>query len=202
MGRAREPGAIFRVMSHARRRRFLTGLWLLGAAFAIGVFVFRRDALEGLLDSATGASLVIGGAVYLALGCLRSFTMIPATSLVVLGTVFLPPSILFPLTLVGILASSAAVYYFAEALKLDEVLTKQHGEQLGRVRGLLERHGFPIVVGWAFFPLVPTDLICYLAGVIRMPIAALLLGVGIGEGAICAVYIFAGDSLLHAIGWR
>jgi uncharacterized membrane protein YdjX (TVP38/TMEM64 family) len=68
------------------------------------------------------------------------------------------------------------------------------------VRALLERHGFPIVVGWAFFPLVPTDLICYLAGVTRM--AVLLLGVGIGEGAICAVYIFVGDSLLQAIGWR
>lgn len=189
-------------MSHERRRAILTAVWLVGAAFAIGVFVFRRDALETLLDDATGTSLAVGGAVYLLLGCLRSFTLIPATSLVLLGTVFLPPSILFPLTLAGILASSAAVYYFAEALHLDEVLTRRHGEQLGRVRALLERHGFPIVVGWSFFPLVPTDLICYLAGVIRMPIGAVLLGVGLGEGAICAIYIFAGDSLLHAIGWR
>lgn len=189
-------------MSHERRRRILTAVWLVGAAFAIGVFVFRRDALETLLDDAAGTSLVVGGAVYLLLGCLRSFTLIPATSLVLLGTVFLPPSILFPLTLAGILASSAAVYYFAEALHLDEVLTRRHGEQLERVRTLLERHGFPIVVGWAFFPLVPTDLICYLAGVIRMPIAAVLVGVGLGEGAICGIYIFAGDSLLHAIGWR
>jgi uncharacterized membrane protein YdjX (TVP38/TMEM64 family) len=189
-------------MSHERRRRILTALWLAGAASAIWVFVFRRDALEGLLDSASSASLFAGGAIYLALGCLRSFTLIPATSLVLLGTVFLPPPILFPLTLVGILASSAAVYYFAEALRIDEVLARQHGEHLARVRALLERHGFPIVVGWAFFPLVPTDLICYLAGVIRMPIAALLLGVALGEGAICGVYIFVGDSLLHALGWR
>jgi len=189
-------------MSHERRRQILTAVWLLGAGFAIWVFVFRREALQELLDSASGASLIAGGALYLALGCLRSFTLIPATSLVILGTVFLPPALLFPLTLVGILASSAAVYYFAEALHLDELLQRKHGEQLARVRGLLERHGFPIVVGWAFFPLVPTDLICYLAGVIRMPIAALLLGVGLGEGAICGIYIFVGDSLLHAMGWR
>ena len=92
-------------MSHERSRRVLTALWLVGASVAIWVFVFRREALEGLLDSATGASLFVGGAVYLALGCLRSFTMIPATSLVILGTVFLPPAILFPLTLVGIIGS-------------------------------------------------------------------------------------------------
>lgn len=189
-------------MNHQQRRRILTALWLVGAGFAIWVFVFRREALEGLLDSASGASLIAGGAIYLGLGCLRSFTLIPATSLVILGTVFLPPAILFPLTLVGILVSSAAVYYFAETLHIDEILKEKHGEQLARVRALLERHGFPIVVGWAFFPLVPTDLICYLAGVTRMPIAVLLLGVGIGEGAICAVYIFVGDSLLQALGWR
>lgn len=189
-------------MSRERQRQVLTAVWLIGAAFAIWVFLFRREALEGLLDSATGASLFAGGAIYLGLGCLRSFTLIPATSLVILGTVFLPPAILFPLTLVGILASSAAVYYFAEALHLDEVFARRHAAELARVRGLLERHGFPIVVGWAFFPLVPTDLICYLAGVIRMPIAKLLLGVGLGEGAICAVYIFVGDSLVRAIGWR
>lgn len=189
-------------MSHERRRRILTALWLAGAAVALWVFFFRREALEGLLDRATGTSLLAGGAVYLVLGCLRSFTLIPATSLVVLGTIFLPPAILFPLTLVGILASSAAVYYFAEALHLDELLARQHGDKLARLRALLERHGFPIVVGWSFFPLVPTDVICYLAGVIRMPVAALLLGVALGEGAICGVYIFVGDSLLHALGWR
>jgi uncharacterized membrane protein YdjX (TVP38/TMEM64 family) len=189
-------------MSHGRRRWALTALWVLGAGFAIGVFVLRRDLLEELLAGATGASLFVGGAVYLALGCLRSFTLIPATSLVLLGTVLLPPAILFPLTLVGILVSSAAVYYFAEALALDELLERRHAGQLARVRALLERHGFPIVVGWAFFPLVPTDLVCYLAGVIRMPIAVLLLGVGLGEGAICGLYIFVGDSLLRAIGWR
>lgn len=189
-------------MSHERRRRVLTALWLIGAAFAIGLFLFRRDLLEELLAGATGTSLVVGGAVYLLLGALRSFTLIPATSLVVLGTMFLPPAVLFPLTLVGILVSSAAVYYFAEALHLDELLTTKHAGQLERVRGLLERHGFPIVVGWAFFPLVPTDLICYLAGVIRMSITKVLVGVAIGEGAICAVYIFVGDAALRAIGWR
>jgi uncharacterized membrane protein YdjX (TVP38/TMEM64 family) len=189
-------------VSHERRRWVLTSVWLVGAAFAIGMFLFRREAIEDLLHDASGTSLVLVGAIYLLLGCLRSFTLIPVTSLVVLGTLFLPPWILFALTLVGIVVSSAAVYYFAEALHLDELLKKNHAGQLERVRGLLEKHGFPIVVGWAFFPIAPTDLVCYLAGIMRMSIAKVLLGVAIGEGAICAIYIFLGDSLLHAIGWR
>jgi hypothetical protein len=29
-----------------------------------------------------------------------------------------------------------------------------------------------------------------------------LVGVAIGEGAICGIYIFLGDSLLRTMGWR
>ena len=43
--------------------------------------------------------------------------------------------------------------------------------------GLLERHGLPIVIGWSFFPLLPTDAVVYVAGVVRMPLPKVLLGV-------------------------
>ena len=73
---------------------------------------------------------------------------------------------------------------------------------LHAVDRLLERRGLPIVIGWSFFPLLPTDAVCYLAGVVRMHFGKMLLGVAIGEGAICAIYIFVGDSLLRAVGLR
>lgn len=141
--------------------------------------------------------MIAGGAVYLILGCLRGFTLIPATSLVLIGIVFFQPLPLFVLTLSGILISSASIYYFAEALHLDELLQHKHARQLDRVRALLERYGFPIIVGWAFFPLVPTDLICYLSGALRIRIVKVLVGVAIGEGAICGLYIFLGDWVLR-----
>ena len=37
---------------------------------------------------------------------------------------------------------------------------------------------------------------CYLAGVLRIRIGVCLLGVAIGEGAICAIYIFLGHAVL------
>jgi uncharacterized membrane protein YdjX (TVP38/TMEM64 family) len=158
--------------------------------------------VEDALAGATGVSLAAGGALYLLFGCLRAFTLIPVTSLVLLGIVFFPPLPLFVLTLTGILVSSASVYYFAEALHVDEVLRRRHAHQIDRVQRLLERYGFPIIVGWAFFPLLPTDLICYVSGVVRVRITTVLGGVAIGEGAVCGIYIFLGDSLLRSLGLR
>ena len=186
-------------MNHAQLRRILGALWLVGVVLAVYVALFHREAIQSRLAAATATSVVAGGAVYLLLGCLRGFTLIPVTSLVVVGIVFFPPIPLFVLTLAGILASSASIYYFSGALHLDELLQRKHAHQIDRVRRLLDRHGFPIIVGWAFFPFAPTDLICYLAGVLRIRIVTLLAGVAIGEGAICAIYIFLGDRMLR--GW-
>lgn len=184
------------------RRRVLVLAWLAGAATAVYIFLFHREFLEDLLGGTAGASVVAGAVVYLVLGCLRGFTLIPATSLLLLGIVFFPPRLLFVLTLAGILVSSAGVYYFAEALHLDEVLRDRYRGRLDRVRVLLERHGLPIIAGWSFFPLVPTDLVCYLGGVIKTPITVVLGGVALGEGAICAIYIFLGDAALRVLGLR
>ena len=189
-------------MTHTRLRRLLTTIWVVGAGAALYLYFFHRDAVEDALAGATGTSLIAGGALYLLMGCLRAFTLIPVTSLVLLGIVFFPPLSLFLLTLAGILVSSASVFYFAEALRIDEVLRRKHGHQIDRVQRLLERYGFPIIVGWAFFPLLPTDLICYVSGVVRVRIATVLGGVAIGEGAVCGMYIFLGDSLLRSLGLR
>jgi uncharacterized membrane protein YdjX (TVP38/TMEM64 family) len=177
-------------------RRILGIGWLTGVAIALYLVFFHRDLIAGRLQAAATTSLVTGGGLYLLLGCLRGFTLIPATSLVLMGIVFLPPVPLFVLTLAGILASSASIYYFAEALHLDELLRTRHAHRIDRLRALLDRYGLPVIIAWAFFPLAPTDLICYLAGVLRMRIAICLLGVAIGEGAICGIYIFLGHAAL------
>ena len=189
-------------MTHSDIRRVLTIVWLIVAGSALYMYFAHRESVEDLLGGATGASAFAGAAVYLVLGCLRGFTFVPVTSLVLLGIVIFEPWPLFFLTLVGILASSTCVYYFAEALHLDEVLQSKHSERLAKIRRLLDRYGWPIIIGWSFFPLLPTDLVCYVAGVVRLSLWKLLVGVAIGEGAICAVYIFLGESLLSSLGLR
>jgi uncharacterized membrane protein YdjX (TVP38/TMEM64 family) len=46
---------------------------------------------------------------------------------------------------------------------------------------------------------VPTDLICYACGSLRTRFRTFLLAVLIGEGLICAAYIFLGDRLLDLL---
>jgi uncharacterized membrane protein YdjX (TVP38/TMEM64 family) len=180
-------------------RRSLLIVWFAVVLAALYLFLFHREAIQDRLQSATSTSMLVGGSVYLLLGCIRGFTLIPSTSLVLLAIVFFPPVPLFLLTLAGILVSSACIYYFAEALRIDEVLRRRHSAQFDRVGTLLARYELPVIVGWSFFPLAPTDLVVYLCGVMRVSLSKCLLGVTIGEGAICAVYIFGGDQLLRLL---
>ena len=55
--------------------------------------------------------------------------------------------------------------------------------------------GFWIVVGWSLFPFVPTDIVCYVAGTLRMQLGKFMLGVTIGEIPIVAFYVAGGTWL-------
>lgn len=185
-----------RVSGHARLRAGLVVGWGVAAGALLYGFLSHRDALQTGLERAAASSLITAGATYLVLGCLRGFTLIPSTTLVVAALPFLPPWPLFVLTLAGIVISSWCIYVFAGALHLEEVF---NARTIERLRRALERHELPIIIGWSFFPLAPTDLICYVCGAARVNLWKYLLGVAIGEGAICGVYIALGTQALHAL---
>jgi uncharacterized membrane protein YdjX (TVP38/TMEM64 family) len=90
------------------------------------------------------------------------------------------------------------VYYFAEAMQLDRFFERRYSSQVGRLRALMTRRELPIVIAWSFFPIAPTDLVCYVCGALRVDVKKCLLGVAVGEGTICAIYIFLGA---QALAW-
>ena len=177
----------------------LIGTWV--AAIVAGVYLFanRADLLRDEAIVLSSTSTALASAVYLAVGCVRGFTLVPVTYLIPLGLLFLPPALQFGLTLVGILVSSASIYYLSERLRLAEYFETRHPKNLGRLRGLLRRQELPIVIGWSLFPFVPTDLICYVCGALRIDIRKLLAGVMLGEGITCAIYIFLGLELVSFV---
>jgi len=138
--------------------------------------------------------------VYLLLGSVRAFTFIPTAYLLVAALPFFRPLPLFVLTLAGVMISSTIVYYFSEELHLADPFTSgRHQHRVARLRTALTRYELPIIAGWSFCPLTPTDLICYVCGALEVRLATFLLGILLGEGSICAIYIFAGNSALRAL---
>lgn len=181
-----------------KHRRAILLFWLTLLATALYIYGFHRGALQDLLLRVSASPPVWVYLAYLALGCVRGFTLVPATYLVVAGMLVLPPLPLYALTVVGIIVSSAAVYYFAEVMRFDRFFEGRYGPQVARLRSLMHRRELPIVIAWSFFPIAPTDLVCYVCGALRVDLKKCLLGVTIGEGAICAIYIFLGG---HALSW-
>ena len=51
---------------------------------------------------------------------------------------------------------------------------------------------FAIVAGWSFFPLVPTDVICYVAGIAKMSFKKMVMALLFGEIPLVTTYIFLG----------
>jgi uncharacterized membrane protein YdjX (TVP38/TMEM64 family) len=173
------------------------GIWALFVA-AFAFLYYRYSSLWGTgLTQLTATSAWLAYALYLLLGAVRGFALIPVTNLLVLAIPLFPPVPLLVMTLVGIAISSASIYLFAGSLKLGEYLRRKHGRHMARLESALHRNPASIVTAWSFLPVVPTDLICYVCGVMKVSFRRFMLGVLAGEGAICALYIFAGTGLLE-----
>ena len=136
------------------------------------------------------------------LGALLGFTLIPATVLVLAAMPFLSPAPLLVSILAGILCASATIYYGSSALGLVEIAERHQPDRLERLRRWLDRYQFPVIVAWSFFPLAPTDLICALCGSLRVRVVPFLAAVTLGEGAICALYIYGADQMLRWLALR
>lgn len=169
---------------------------------ALYVGLFHRELLRGELRSAASTSMIVAAGMYLFLGCVRGFTLVPATALVIVAIPFFAPMTLFLLTMAGILVSAASIYWFSSALHLDELLVPGHERHIVRLQAALVRYELPVIVGWSFFPLVPTDVIGYVCGALRVNFAKYLVGIAIGEGIICALYIALGAHAMTFLGAR
>jgi uncharacterized membrane protein YdjX (TVP38/TMEM64 family) len=181
-----------------KHRRVVLLVWIALLSGALYLYFFHAQEFLSVAAQLTDAPPGWAYLGYLVLGCVRGFTLIPATYLVLAGLLVFPPWPLFALTLGGILVSSAAVYRFAEAMQLDSFFNRRYPRQLSQLTALLRRRELPIVVAWSFLPIAPTDLVCYVCGALKVDLKKCLVGVAIGEGAICAIYIFVGG---RAIDW-
>jgi len=178
-------------------KKYIIFVWILLALGALYLYFLQPDFFQNQLRSAFGLSVFFGYAFFLILGSLRGFTLIPVTYLIVLGLLFLNPLPLFVLIMLGILISSASIYFFSEFMRLGTFFEKKYPKKILRLKNAFAKNELPIIIFWSFFPFLPTDLICYVAGSLRVDLKKLLLGILIGEGITSGLYIFFGNQLIR-----
>jgi len=183
---------------HSKPVRFaLFSIWVLIAAGALYLYFFQRDAVQAELRNSLSTSFWVAAVSYLVIGSFRAFTLVPATFPLLIAMPFFDPWVLLALTLPCIAISSSICYLFAEALHMDELFERKYPKQIRQLKDLLHSYQLPIIIGWSFMLFLPTDLICYVCGSLKINFKKFLFGVVVGEGAVYAIYIFLGDWVLR-----
>ena len=138
--------------------------------------------------------------VYLIMSALRGFSLLPSTPLVIAGTLLFPsqPFTVLAVCLTGIAISSSMIYFFSEFLGFHDYFESHKPELTHKICSQLDRPaGFVFVGLWSFLPLVPTDLVCYLAGTTRMNFWKFISAVILGETILCAFYVYLGGTVVN-----
>jgi uncharacterized membrane protein YdjX (TVP38/TMEM64 family) len=174
-------------------------IWISIIAAALLSYVFfpnffKAESLSSLMNN--NAFLI--AFIYITLSCIRSLFFIPSTVFVIMGLALYPSQPIFVITvnLVGILIGGLLLYGAAQFLTEEALFSPKKQAMLNNVKSKMNEYGFPIVLFWSFFPAVPTDIICFIAGAIRMKLLYFIAGLLIGEAILISLYVYSGKSLV------
>jgi uncharacterized membrane protein YdjX (TVP38/TMEM64 family) len=188
--------------SITRYKYLLRLLWL---SLVIIVFVlylsypefFTRDVFVNWL----GNNHSVISIMYLILICVRSLFFVPSTVVLLLGMALYPqdPFYVISINLFGILFGAFLLYSAANFLTPEKLFSTKKQEKFDVVKSKMRKHGFWIVLVWSFIPIVPTDLICYAAGVVKMNKIKFYASVFLGEIVLISIYVYTGKGMLQLI---
>jgi uncharacterized membrane protein YdjX (TVP38/TMEM64 family) len=100
--------------------------------------------------------------------------------------------------MLGIVFSGILIYRFSDVMGFDEMFARHAGND--KVKKAIEKYGFFAVTLWSFAPVVPTDLICYVAGTVRMSFWRFVLAVTLGESIIVGIIVYGGQEMMKMFG--
>ncbi len=140
--------------------------------------------------------------VYTILTLIRGFFLIPSTPFVIGGGLLFPDQLLLVLliSMAGVLFSATSLYFFSDLLGFSTYLEKKFPSKIPQWKKKLDTPKSTLLVaGWSIFPFVPTDIICYVTGILKTPFKNVLLGVFIGEAILCSLYVYFGAAIFNLI---
>ncbi len=172
------------------------GLVILGIGILIAhPSAFSADAISTFLKK-FGYWIWLG---YILLTFLRGLLLFPSTPFVLAGAILFPDKLILVavVSILGILFSATMLYYFAELIGFGEYLSKKYPEKIEKAQLILNKpSGKWLVMVWAWFPFVPTDIICYVAGLVKMRYSIMITGIFLGEMVLVSLYLYLGKDIL------
>jgi uncharacterized membrane protein YdjX (TVP38/TMEM64 family) len=175
-------------------RRNTLFIWIAVVVITLILYSFNRDLFDiSFLKEYVNEHKVLVRSLYLAILTFVGLTFIPSTPFAVAGVLLFPPMEAYIINLIGILSSSVVVYYFTQYLRLNLWFESKYPAQIEKIKRALSNKELPIIAGWSFFPVVPTDLIIYVSSTLNIPFWKCAVGIVIGEGTLNALYIFSLD---------
>lgn len=136
--------------------------------------------------------------IYATVTLFRGVFLFPSTPFVLAGMVLFPNDLfaVAVVSMIGILSSATMLYYFAEYLGFGDYLSSKYPEKIEKARIQLNKpSGKWIILALAWFPFIPTDVICYAAGLVRMRYSIMIVGIFLGEGALIAMLLCCGKEV-------
>ena len=174
---------------------FWFGLVLAAAVtFLVNPELLEREALAGFVARFGREAFV----VYVLICLTRSLLLIPSTPFIFAGAIAFPdwPLAVLTASMAGVLSGSLLIYSVPGIGGYDERLKARYPKQIAYIRERMRgASAWWVTMGWSAFPFVPTDLICYVAGLAKMPPLKMAAAVQIGSFPLNAVYVFTGAEL-------
>ncbi len=179
--------------------KHLNTVWFVIVAVVLSLIVIfpdlvSRESISHYLNQMGSMALM----AYVLLSLTRSLLLIPCTPFVLAGAITFPQwsFLVFVISLAGVVVGAFLVYSFPSFGSYDELLEEKYPEKIAKLKQKMQsKNAFWFVVGWSFFPLVPTDAVCYVAGMARMPLRKMLSALLIGEFPLVTAYVFLGAEI-------
>jgi uncharacterized membrane protein YdjX (TVP38/TMEM64 family) len=106
---------------------------------------------------------------------------------------------MFSVTLAATCCSAYLVCLAVDNLDMQKKVDALPGKTIKRAQHWINSSGIVAVTGWAFFPLVFTDIIVYLARLSGMSYKQIILGIAVGEGLLILILIIVTEWLVNIL---
>lgn len=135
--------------------------------------------------------------IYILMLTIIGITLIPTTPFAIAGLLFFSPIETLIYNLIAIIGAMTIIYYFSRYVGLDVLLEKKYPKQIIKLKKILKNKMLSIIILWSFIPIIPTDLIIYVASSLKISYKKCFFGVLIGEGLLNVFYIFFSHSVIN-----